>query len=61
MFRDEFAEWNEVNYKSDDLRKATSEARDLQRIMDKEKKESGAYYAVLEAQGGSIVYSAKGY
>jgi hypothetical protein len=61
MFRDEFAEWNDVNFKADDLRTATTEARDLQRILEQEKKEAGAYYAVLEDKGGSIVYSAYGY
>jgi hypothetical protein len=60
-FRDEFAEWNDLPFKSSDLRKATTEARDLQRILDKEKKDAGAYYAVLSDADGSIIYSAYGY
>lgn len=63
-FKDEFGNWEDQDFTSDDLRKATSEARDLQRILDKDRKEAGACYAVVERAPNlhdNVIFKANGY
>jgi hypothetical protein len=64
-FRNEQGDWEDIeNLGSDNLRVMSSEARDLQRILSQERKESGCYYAVfLRGEDGLHykTYSAGGY
>ena len=65
-FKDEFGQWNDQTYETNDLRKATFEARELQRILDKDKKEAGACYGVIERHPNNglhdnIIFQANGY
>ena len=63
--RNECTDWEDTDIQSNNLRKMTAEARDLQRILSPEKKDAGMYYAVFERLGGDLddfqVYSANGY
>jgi hypothetical protein len=59
-FKNEFGQWEDQTFETDDLRKATFEARELQRILDKDKKEIGACYCVRD-KTGTIIFQANGY
>lgn len=45
----------------DTLRRATEEARELQRILSQEKKDEGFYYGVFDRVCGECVYKPIGY
>jgi hypothetical protein len=59
VFIDEQGNEESTQIESDDLRYLTSEARDLQRILPKERKDDHCYYAVFD--GITLIYSAYGY
>ncbi len=58
-FKNEVGDWEDTGTEINDLRKASAEARDLQRILDKDKKEVGCCYAVFKET--TKVYQANGY
>ena len=58
-FRNEVGEWENIDREFSDLRGATFEARDLQRILSKDRKDSTCYYAVFYER--HLIYSAYGY
>jgi hypothetical protein len=64
-FRNEVGDFEDLEHEFNDLRKATAEARDLQRILSKDKKEARCYYAVFETRPeldkDLLVYKANGY
>lgn len=64
-FCNEQGDWEDLGIGSDNLRSATFEARDLQRILSTERKEANCYYAVFESNGlekdSILKYSARGY
>jgi hypothetical protein len=46
---------------TNDIRHATEEARDLQRILSQEKKDEGYYYGVFERGFSAPIYKPIGY
>ena len=64
-FYNEFCQWEDQTFETDDLRKATFEARELQRILPLEKKDAGACYGVVERHPyglhDNIIFKANGY
>ena len=65
-FYNEFGQWEDQTFETDDIRKATFEARELQRILNKDKKEAGACYAVFERdrterESDTKIFQANGY
>lgn len=58
-FRNEVRDWEKMDREFSTLREATFEARDLQRILSKDRKDSICYYAVF--YNGYLIYSAYGY
>lgn len=59
----EQGDWEDIDIESDNLRYMTIEARDLQRILPIDRKDSGVYYAVFKRGDGknTVQYSAYGY
>ncbi len=63
-FCNEQNDWEDTGFGSNNIRNATFEARDLQRILSRDKKDSNCYYAVFERVSDCInklIYSARGY
>ena len=58
-FRNEVGDWESIDREFPTLRNATFEARDLQRILSKDRKDSTCYYAVFYDE--KLIYSAYGY
>jgi hypothetical protein len=62
-FCNEQGDWEDPGFGSDNLRTATSETRDLQRILSPDRKGAGCYYAVFERivpDSSKLIYSARG-
>ena len=64
-FRNEVGDYEDLDRFFEDLRKATFEARDLQRILSKEKKDMGCSYVVVQEEphglNDQIIFRADGY
>jgi hypothetical protein len=56
-----WGEQGEELMSTDEIRDATGEARDLQRILSQEKKDEGYYYGVFERGNLTAVYKPIGY
>ena len=58
-FHNEVGDWEDIDREFSNLRDATFEARDLQGILSKDRKDSTCYYAVF--CNGAPIYSAYAY